>query len=163
MAIWTKRTTRRRNYATKLEQLFVFGRQEPPETIAMNYTLASSKKLYTGTYVWRTRQWCREITACIVELEYKTQSYANFSKTKRRPPMNPPLANRALSLIYVNWDGIIGYTIEPQTHSQPQKFLGRVLGTINIEGNEMSQAVLTSKATTVPRQSFCPLRIYELN
>ena len=121
MATWPKITTRQRNYATKLEQLFVFGRQEPPETIAMNYTLASSKKLSAGTYVWWTRQWQYGITAWSIDLKYKMKSHAHFSKTKRWTPMNPPLANRAIYPIYVTLDGTSGYTVETQTNYHQKK------------------------------------------
>ena len=40
--------------------------------------------------------------------------------------------------------------------------LGRVLGPIPNEGNEMSQAVLTSKGTVVPRRTLCKLLPTEL-
>ena len=108
------------NYATNLEQLFVFWRLEPPGPIALNYKFSSSKKLYTGTYVWQIWQWCYGITAWSVKLEYITQSHIHFYKTNKWPPVKPPLANRAISSIYVTLYVFSASTIEPQTNYQPQ-------------------------------------------
>ena len=41
--------------------------------------------------------------------------------------------------------------------------LGRVLGPLKNEGNEMAQAVLTSKGTIIPRQTLCKLRLEEIH
>jgi hypothetical protein len=54
------------------------------------------------------------------------------------------------------------YYRNPGSFPQNKERLGRVLGPMKNEGNEMAQAILTSKGTVVPRRTLRPLTTAEL-
>ena len=54
------------------------------------------------------------------------------------------------------------YYKEPNSFPENKEMLGKVLGPLKNEGNEMAQAILTSKGTVVPRRSVRPLNKAEL-
>ena len=58
---------------------------------------------------------------------------------------------------------MIGSTIETTAHFLPKERLGRVLGPFQNEGNEMAQAVLTSKGTVIPRRTLRKLTATEVH
>ena len=49
------------------------------------------------------------------------------------------------------------YYKEPNSYPSNREILGRVLGPLKNEGNEMAQAVLTMRGTIVPRRTLRPL------
>ena len=66
------------------------------------------------------------------------------------------------NLCRFNWYDWVYYN-DPNSYPYNKMLLGRVLGPIKNEGNEMAQAVLTVKGTVVPRRTVRPLTKAEEN
>jgi len=128
-------------------------------------------ELYIGLLKEAVRKDMRSSNSPMVLWDYCIQRRANIHNLIPRPlfqnnGMTPHSATFGTSgdmsnLCCFDWYDWIYYRDQGSFPENKEK-LGRVLGPILNEGNEMAQAILTSKGTIVPRRTIRSLRTEEL-
>ena len=134
---------------------------------------ANRAELYIGLLKEAVRKDMRESNSPMVLWDYAIERRARIHNAIPRPLFqNNGLSPHAATfgaqgdisnICNFGWYEWVYYRDSDSSFPENKLKLGRVLGPIPNEGNEMAQAVLTSKGTIIPRRSLRKLLISELH
>ena len=134
---------------------------------------ANRAELYIGLLKEAVRKDMRESHSPMVLWDYAIERRARIHNAVPRPLFqNNGLSPHAAtfgsqgdisSICNFGWYEWIYYRDKESSFPENKLKLGRVLGPIPNEGNEMAQAILTSKGTIIPRRSLRKLLVSELH